>query len=153
MASIREQIMAAIETRLGTISIANGYNNDIREVFRYTQDPSSLEKLPAIGIRRKTEATGFKYNEHVDKDLTIDITAFAHHPENTDGSSETISDSLIEDIEVAIAQDEEWSTLAMATDVLDWEDFPTEDGQALIGATLTMVIRYRHRIDNPALKV
>lgn len=61
MASLREQIMAEVKTRLELISTGNGYSQDVRQVVRTRADIPDYPTVPAIYVYEGAERKNDEY--------------------------------------------------------------------------------------------
>lgn len=114
MASIRQQIMTAMDTRLKTILVANGYETNLgQKVYAWKATPLDDVDLPALEYRdiandRLEGGPIGKFRWA----LTIEIGIVAA------SASTTIADvrKMLNDVYKAMGTDETWSTLAQWTE-------------------------------------
>jgi len=96
--SRKDDIIDEIKTRLGNISVANGYLSDVAEVAEDIKAPEELRSFPVLfvidGPERKTDADV----DELDATLTVIVTGFV---EATEGK-EQLRRNLQIDVEKAL---------------------------------------------------
>jgi len=137
-ASIRQQIIDAVETRLKTIKVANGYETDIGlnvNVWHVTdlQEP----ELPAIDIRDTSESIEVRGGNHICT-LTIEIEA------KVSGASSGVSmRDILADIIKAVGTDPSFSGLVQETKPLQNDSFGFgKQDKTIASILMTFEMRY-----------
>ncbi len=107
---IRQQIVDELINRFSQISIANGYNTDIKKVKEWDIGNFDTEDLPAIIIRDQSSTDIQLTNIEHQHILRISIIALVK-------SSTAVADirKFLQDIYKAISIDDTWSGLAEYT--------------------------------------
>ena len=142
--TIRQQIMAALKTRLDTISTANGYETDATVYEWHVTDVSS-DDLPVLDIRDSEQVTAAAVQED-EHTITGEITALAAGSASAAASAVR---NLIGDTVKAIGTDVTFGGLAQDTQIdgdvitIDHED------KRIAGATITVRIIYTTPHMNP----
>lgn len=150
--TIRENILANISTVLNTISIANGYANNIASVQRWKQGGNNLRQVPCIIINAGSEDKEQEPNPLVTCRFSVSIDIWMRHDEATvPGSTDTILNSLLGDIEKALMVDHTRGGNAQDTNISGNVSFETVDSQPYAGITVNVEILYRHKITDPSI--
>jgi len=143
---VREKILEDIETTLKLISKANGYENDIASVQRWLQGGNSLREVPCIVISAGPEEK-MQGEQLINCRFTVNIEVWIRHDEDdVSGSTDTIINSLLGDVEKALFIDYTRGGLAVNTIVTGNLPFETVEGQAYAGIIIETEIQYRHKI-------
>jgi len=138
--SLRQQIVDAIEARLRTITIANGYlTNAGQHVYVWKTIPMADGDLPAIVIYDRGESVNQAWStlEAYCYDLVVDIEAMA----SGSAADDTIR-NVVADIDKACRTDLRWSTLAKHTVIESVEIELTQGEKLTAGAQITLRITY-----------
>jgi hypothetical protein len=111
MASIRQQIMDKIESRLGTILVSNGYQTDIgNNVFPWLlSTPASLPAVVFRDMRRDVTA----HIESCLSTVTVETEVFG-----AAGFTDDDIRAMIKDVVNAFGTDTTWDGLALDTDLV-----------------------------------
>lgn len=146
MAIVRESILENIRTTLEAISIANGYTNDIASVQRWKQGGNNLRQVPCIvisaGPEEKTQGESL-----ITCRFDVNIEVWIRHDEvNLPGSTDTILNSLLGDIEKALMSDYKRGGYAVNTVISGNIPFETVEGNAYAGIIINTEVHYRHKI-------
>jgi len=150
MPSIRENIIADLVTQLGTISIDNGYENDILGgVQRFSQTGSVLQNPPVIGVVMDKEEKQSTLNALSVNKLTIIIDVYAVDTDAIVGNTSTLVDSLVTDIEKCVMADPQRSAKAIDSEIVMVQPFGLAESQPYVGASLVYSVNYRHALDDP----
>lgn len=138
--SLRQQIVDAIEARLRTITVANGYNTNAGQHV-YVWRTVSLEdaELPALCVYdtdcAMAESGSIGYMTH---ELQVVIDAIV-----SGSASRTEVRKLMEDVFRAIGVDRTWGALAEHTEIQS-HGINLEQAERLIGAgQVRLLITYR----------
>lgn len=136
--SIRQSIIDAVRTRLGTIRTANGYGTDIgTNVLEWQTAPVPSGDLPAVSFRDADNEVAEWTMRERDNRVAVVIEAFGR-----DVTPGTVR-QYAEDIYAAIAVDETWGGLALVTDpVSDTIDLKTTE-EGVGRATVRILIEYQ----------
>lgn len=142
--SKRQQIVTAIDARLKTILISNGYETNVgNNVYEWWSMPLIESELPGLIYRdtQEIEALSIGYHIHT---LTIEIDAFV-----VGSNSPSDLRKLIADVIISIGVDETWGELAEDTRPVE-ETIQIEQEERKIAAVkIKIEIDYRTGIFNP----
>ncbi|PIV38946.1 MAG: hypothetical protein COS29_05240 [Candidatus Omnitrophica bacterium CG02_land_8_20_14_3_00__42_8] len=149
--TVRESILENLKITLETVSIANGYHNDIASVQRWRQSGNSLVAVPCIVINAGPEEkepvpdpfTTCKFTVYLDVWMRQD----AADPQATD----TLLNSLLGDIEKALMLDYTRSGVAKDTNIKSNVLFETLEGQPQAGIIIELEIIYQHKQNDPEI--
>ena len=136
--SIRQQIIDAIETQLGTILTTNGYETNLgSNIFVWKPEPFAATEVPGADIQDQEETTDLaaQLHEHL---LTIAVKVV--------GSGATIENDTrkyIADVIKAVGVDVTWGALAQDTAPtgIDLIDVAIDDAVRM-GVQLNFIIQY-----------
>lgn len=146
--SLREQIMAAVETRFATITVANGYETAIgSKTFKWRVTDFQEAELPCHNFRDvscDTEQKVSGVHEHV---LKVESVAVAKQP--SDMPADKYGRKMAADIWKAIGTDRKWSTLAFDTNPLRDEITIEHENLKLVAVRVEFEIKYRTTSFNP----
>ncbi len=120
--SIRELIVQDVETALKTISIANGYNNNIGLVTRTSVIDVSQSNIPILYIQQGNEDVGIagedaqtNFNQ-VSRNLEVRVIIIHRHDPAVDGKSvDAVLNSIQQDVYKAMMIDPQRSNHAIDT--------------------------------------
>ena len=137
MSTIRQQIVDALDARLQTITIANGYSADLG-VYEWLVTPLEEEDLPAVIFRDTvddidTDEIGQR-RKH-DLAVTLDIAA------SSTASADAVRE-LMRDVLTAIGTDKTFGGLAYNTEPLSASLEVSEADQRLSGGQIELEIKY-----------
>ena len=138
--TIRQQIIDAVDTRLKTILIANGYKTDAgNNVYHWLEVPGAQEDMPFITYRDAGEVVEDVVVGEQWRTINLEIGAF-----NKGATVDQGMRSLIADIEQCIGTDLRWSGLAEDTTMVGGaEDIEMEHkDKKLAGILLRFEIEY-----------
>ncbi len=151
--SRRESILAAIKTALALITIENGYNNDLASVQRWQQKGNSLQAVPcAIISAGREEKEPHPFPQSTAK-LTVFIDLWTRQDDDDTSDTDTVLDSLLLDIEKAIAANYTWGGYAENTSIRAITPFETVDGAPHCGLMIELEVLYKHKQTDPALRI
>ncbi len=148
--SKRQQICTAIDTRLKTILVSNGYETNLgNNVYEYWQVALEEDELPGVIWKDSAETSVPLVSDTQDRLLTIELILQAA---GSDAPKQLRK--MIADIEKAIKTDGTgitWGGLAIDTDPINMsEAFEIEHKERRIGACkLNFIIKYRTGYLNP----
>ena len=144
--SIRQQIINAVDARLKTIKIANGYNYDLgNNVFEWRDAPLSDSNLPALIYRDLSCDTEYlethRHKIHIEVELVIkDTLASAVR-------------KMIADVLKAIGVDPQWSNLAINTHP-EGDEMQVKQSEKIIGgASVKFAIEFRTKEWDPYVTI
>ena len=151
MASVRENITANVATVCATISIANGYTNDIPGgVQRFLQTGLNVSTVPTIVVQFDSESKSLGPSDQYTCDLIIGIDVFAvHDTSSVSGYTWTLIDTIVTDIEKALNIDNSRGSYAHDSQVTSVTPFRLSEGQPFVGATVELSASYAHARGNP----
>lgn len=143
--SIRERIIDDIVTTLQTISVENGYRNDLPGgVSRFEQDGASVAAHPGVIVTMASESKESVNIDMMDCTLEVAVEVFAIDTGEIDDTTAGIVDSLTQDVEKALSADPQRSGLCTDSFVTTISPFGLVDGQPFVGVLLSYTARYRH---------
>jgi|SRR6185503_5692064 len=152
MDSIQEQILKTISTALATISVANGYENEIAVVQRFRASGIDLSTMPTILVKEgdcfpeleKTSAP------HVRRRMELFLVVCVRHDEAADPrSGGEILNSFVSDIERCLASNQRWDGLALMTDPPGYLEMEVEAETPHLARGLRVEIVYEHTRADP----
>lgn len=138
LTSIRQQLIDALETRLKTIQVANGYETDIGlnvNVWHTTDFQES--ELPAIDIRDVSESVEVRGGNHICT-LTVEVEA------KVSGSTSGVTmRDILADIIKAVGTDSTFTNLAQDTRPLQNDSFGFgKQDKSIASIQMTFEMRY-----------
>lgn len=138
--TVRQQIMDAIDTRLQTILIANGYKTNAgQKVFPWKEYGLGSTKLPALTFRDVDDDPDQETIGNVDNILTVEVQALT----TQSATSDEVAREMLADVIVAVGADETWGDLAEFT-LLPSSPMAVEQlEKKIFGAQIILVIEYR----------
>lgn len=132
--TIRQQLIEAVEARLGTVAAFQG------RIYPWRRTPLSLAEVPCAVILDRDAAVRYEgvemgKGEHL---LTIDIEGYAK------GSTTAVqARSMLGDIVAAVWQDPRWGGLARWT-TIDSHELALEHAEEIVGGIKVQItITYR----------
>lgn len=136
MASIRQQIMDKIESRLGTILVSNGYQTDIgNNVFPWLM--TTPASLPAVVFRDPSRDVSAHREAHLST-VFVETEVFG-----TSGFTDDDIRAMIQDVVKAFGTDTTWDGLALDTNLVS-DIFVIDTGTNAIKSGLIMFkVTYR----------
>lgn len=148
--SIREQIVQDLNTAVANVTTSNGYNNTLVSVQRYLQGGVSVASVPTAVINFTEETKSLGPTDRVSNVLYLTVDVWAIHDESqVSGSTATLIDSLVSDVEKAVMQDPTRSGLVRTSYVENIRPFSLTESQAFSGATLTLRLEYMTDLSDP----
>ena len=143
---VREKILENIEATFNLISKVNGYENDIASFQRWLQAGNSLREVPCIvisaGPEEKTQGDSL-----INCRFNVNIDVWIRHDEaTTAGSTDTIINSLLGDVEKALFVDYTRGGFAVNSVVTGNLPFESVEGNPYAGIIIDLEIQYRHAI-------
>ena len=145
MASKRASIIEAIRTRFKTIVSGSTYQTDLgANTYVWRMAPILVKDLPAVNIRDVSD-TILDYTQGTPNKLA------SQHQMNVEieilvaDSSDTITTvrKCLEDVELAIQQDETWGGLALRTIELSNEILASQERDTVAGLLLLLRVDFR----------
>ena len=149
--SIREKIMANILTTFQTISIANGFENNIESVQRYEQNDQNLQATPAIIIVEGVESSEDSPDPLTTNVLIVEGMLYASHDRTASISTAEFLNKFIQDIKKAIKVDNTRGANAVDSMIKSSEPFETDEDQPFVGIIFEIEVTYRHRQTDPTI--
>jgi len=144
--SIRQQIIDAVDTRLKTILVSNGYETDVgKYVDEWRAYPQELAKLPALVYRDSNATSESTFGTHV-HDLRVEIEVTA-----SGATAPKTIRKMAADVTKAVATDLTWGGLAEDTRIeAQPQDIQIEQESKRIASTLLAFnVVYRTERFNP----
>jgi hypothetical protein len=130
--AIRQQIVDAVKTRLGTVA-------GITSVHEWLTRPLEVAELPAAVVRDlASEPSPDLCWPKEERDLTVEIELYA-----AGATSPAAMRGLLADVTVAIGTDRQWGGLAETTTHPADEMNVDEAERKIVGAVMTMTIVYK----------
>lgn len=136
--SIRQQIVSAVETRLKTIKVVNGYETDIGLNINVWQTTDFQEsELPAIDVRDPSEEVDVRGGNHI-CNLTIEIEAKVSGTTSAAAMRDIIADTI-----KAIGTDPTFGGLAQDTRPVTNDSFGFgQNSKKIASIVMTFEARY-----------
>lgn len=149
--SIKERIMKHLVSRLETISLANGYANDIASVQRYSLAGLNLNAVPVLYVREGDDTVDRQKSARpaVARQVEVYVTVLHRPAVGETRSGDEVLGSLCRDVERALLADPTCGGLAIWTHNPDWMEVAIEDDLPHLGKALLFTIDYRHHFQNP----
>lgn len=147
MSAIRQQLVDAIETRLGLIAPGHVFqlpsgphvcDNNILGVYPWRKVPFSQAQIPAIAFwdaDAPVQPGPVSQHEH-----SLKIALEVHVAGNT---AATTARSIMQDILAAIGSDPRWGNLARWTDIDSHEIAVDQAGDVIAGVSINFTVTYR----------
>lgn len=136
MASIRQQIMDKIESRLGTILVSNGYQTDIgNNVFPWLLTTPAI--LPAVVFRDPTRNVSAHMEAHLST-VSVDVEVFG-----AAGFTDDDIRAMIQDVIKAVGTDTTWDGLALDTELVSDSVVIDTQANAVKNGLITFKVAYR----------
>jgi hypothetical protein len=149
MATIRENILANLKTVLSTISIANGYDNNIASVQRYLMHGNPLVNVPAIIITAGPERKAPNPNPLQTCHMTVFLEIWVTQAQSDTTPTDTVINSIYGDIEKAVMVDVTRGGNAIDNLVVGAVPFETIEGQPYAGLIIELDVEYQHNQNDP----
>ena len=142
--TIREKILANIETQLKTITKANGYNNNIQLVERYKIDAASVSQLPALFIYDGVDTLESEQSYAYTRTASVEIAGWVRSHDNMSVEANL----LLGDTHKCIMADRTRGGYAMETKI-EMLDFFIGKNKTVGGFIMTLSVLYRTKPDDP----
>ena len=142
--SKRQQIVTAIDARLKTIRVVNGYETNAgNNVYEWRSSAMIESELPGLIYRdtQETEALSIGYQVHT---LTIEIEGYV-----VGNAAPANLRKLIADVIKAIGVDSLWSALAEDTRSVEETIQVEQEERRIAGTRIKIEVDYRTGIFNP----
>lgn len=150
--AIAYEIVKEIEDQLETISIANGYNTNVQQIFRRKKIPFEATITPALqvvpGRATKRQATTL----HYDVRQNYNIMGFLNLYEESDADDQQIIQNFIADIERLAMQNCQWNDWAIDTEISFNDHEYIEQAESFVVIQVALVVQYRHSYTDPTSK-
>jgi len=149
--AIVEQISAAIETRLETITTDNGYSLSVSEVVRPTRIGGVSPKDKQIVLRQgnwKPPGEQESASNSTTKVQIYYVTCWVRSSDKATTAVDTEINQLAADVEKALMSDDTFGGLAIMSDLTGGIALESDDGQCE-GITLLLEVQYRCRWGDP----
>ncbi len=154
MTTVRENIVAQIQTMLGAIKQVNGYVNDIAVVERWQQRGNSLVNTPLIVIVPGEEIKNPEANPFYLCHLPIALDTWICHDEaDLSQSTDQIVNSILGDIEKCLMSDPTLGGYAQDALFKSNTQFQGAPGQPYAGIVIILEVLYQHRITDSTQSV
>lgn len=154
MTTVRENIIAQLQTMLGVVKKINGYDNDIAIVERWQQRGNSLQNTPLIvlvpGEEIKTPEANPFYICHLP--VAIDVW-ICHDESDSSQSTDQIINSIMGDVEKCVMQDPTIGGFALDAIFKSNTQFQGAPGQPYAGIIIILEVLYQHRLTDSSLGV
>lgn len=151
--SRRELILDNIKDTLELITTDNGYNNTLASVQRWKQKGNSLVNIPCVIISAGREEKDPAPNPQATAKLTVFIDLWTRQDDDDTSDTDTLLDSLLLDIEKALAVDYTRGGYAEDTIIRGITPFETVEGSPHCGLMIELEIVYKHKLTDPALYI
>lgn len=147
--TVREQILANIQTTLEGVTTGNGYNNTLASVQRWSMHGNSLVDVPCVVINIGAESKLPDPNPLMTCQMRVYMDLWVRQAEDDTTPTDTLLNSIFGDIEKALAVDITRGGLAIDTLVTDSVVFETDESQPHAGLTIEINVNYRHQQNDP----
>ena len=147
--TVREQILANLQTTLEGISVDNGYDNDFSNVQRWLQAGNSYSNTPYIIIEAGEEEYNSAPNPLRSCKMAVYLEVGTVQSSDDTGSTDTLINSLLGDILKSVVVDITRGGIAKETNVLGAVPFEGTQGQPFVGVMVTLEIMYRYLFTDP----
>ena len=146
MPSVRELITADIQTVLNTITIANGYDNDLSGWAIRLDMTEDDYTLPMAMVWFGGEEKRYDQSDALTCEAQYGIRVVMR---DGTASLSTVLDSYITDLERALMVDATRGGRAIDTLLRGHTVFEPIDDESTHGAIVDVAVRYRHDIEDP----
>lgn len=153
--TVRERIVANIETTLAGISIATGYHIDIASVQRVKPGGTVRRATPFIVIAEGAEEAKDGPLPTTSKFLDIAVTTVISGDEDETRPIDQVLSLIAGDVETALMQDRTRGGLAVTTSPVGSmpAEFADKSGVTSPAIHLLITVHYRHHHQDPTLKM
>jgi low affinity Fe/Cu permease len=137
--TIRQQIVTAVETRLKTILVANGYRTAVgANVFLWRDSALTTAELPGMILRDRKAPVEVVSMQHQDNNLKFEVECYAK------GATTAAQGRLmLDDVVKCIGVDQTWGRLARYT-LLDSHEIDLDQNAETIGGVkIEFTVVYR----------
>lgn len=150
-ASVREEIVANIQTTLRLIDAGATYDNTIEDaaIQRWNSNGNPRGTVPMILIYEASESRSDKSFRLTHCRMSIFLALMCRQTEDDSTSAGTLLNSLLGDITKALKVDVTRGGYAVDTEITDVSPLETEEGQEEFGLLITVDVEYRHDQTNP----
>ena len=149
MPTVRENILANIKTTLETITITNGYGNNIASVQRWNKRGNALRQVPCIVVNAGQEEKQMSPNPFFSCKLSVYLDLWIRQDESDSQSTDSLLSGLLGDIEKSLMVDNTRGGYAIETNIKSNVPFETVEGQPHAGLTIELEVLYQHRQSDP----
>lgn len=148
--SIRELILVNIKETLTEIKTEKGFDNNIASVQRWKQNGNPLKDTPCIIISAGREEKEPSPHPQSTATFSVFVDLWFRQAETDTQDTDAILNSLLMDIEKALAMDITRGGYAVDTNIRSVTPFETVVGQAHCGLMIELEVLYEHAQNNPA---
>ncbi len=149
--TVREKILANIQSTLQTITTLNGYDNTIVSVQRWDKRGNALKDVPCVivssGPEQKDESPHPMFTCH----LTVYLDVWIRQDAADTTVTDSILSSLLGDIGKALMVDYTRGGFAKNTVMRNNVPFESVEGQPHAGIIIEIEIVYQHQRNNPSI--
>lgn len=149
MSIIRELILEELKTTLETITVANGYVNEISSVQRHNVNGNNFVDVPMVLIVAGDDIPRDSPNTLTSYDFTVNLLLEINHPESNSNSTDTIINSFIGDVIKALKVDNTRGGNAIDTKMGAIRPYEYGDEITNVGVLIELNIHYRHLETDP----
>lgn len=144
---IREQILAAVKTRLASISVSTGYQTNVEEVLRVPEPASDAIGDPSVQIVDRGDVTRRHARLAYENLMDLDIFVVVKEGDSDDLSKEC--QKVMSDVAQAVEVDDTWGGLAVVTHIGTQASVTSEPLGMTGAARSTLRILYRVESADP----
>jgi hypothetical protein len=153
MLTVRENIMLDIVAALKAITTDNGFDNDLSNVFRYSDPSATLNDPPVVLVKAGAEDDKDETMPLTSCNMEIYLLVYIRVDDASDDNPSPAPDitlnSILGDIKKKLVQDCGRGGNAVDTKFTRIETFESIKGQSEFGLIITMEVEYRHKETDP----
>jgi len=151
--SVHEQILQKVVDYLATISIANGYQNDIASIQRPGVEGQTFVNMPLLYVADGEDAVqrDKRAGETIYRQMELFITVGARPTDLETRSGSAVLNSPCADVERCLMTDPTLGGLAVRIDNPDFMEAAFEDDRPHLAKAMRFTIDYRHKYRDPTV--
>ena len=148
--SIREKIMANVETTLEGITTAAGYNSTIQRVYRIRLAGLNIQEFPSIVVIPGREINAEEPVDRYTERLSFVLECWLKEASKDDIATQV--NKLVADVQKALLVDYTRGGMAINTKLLGNEPFYNDVNAPYGGVDIEIEIHYRHQYSDPYIQ-
>ena len=150
---VRESILDNILTTLETILTANGYNNNLPSVQRYSQYEQKNETLPSAIIYPGNESCEDRPDPITSCTMSVELVLYLSDDSDGVVATDTYMNSFYDDVKKALKVDITRGGFAQDTRITTIDPFEIGEDNPMVGWYFNVEIDYRHLQTDPSIKM